>query len=217
MKRDLLWSADLENKNLSGDDSFGGEGLNLCWQWMGNYNEKFYSLSKEEGLRLYSMSPQNGAKEVLWNYPNVLTQRLISPDFIATVQLNYSNLDINEYGGFGLIGKQYAYLAIKKTKTIYKIQFIKSNLEDKMTERVEYESFIHMEDKTILMQIQFSNEGAKFGILNKRKEFLEIGSFQGEEGTWEDVRLALFSIATSKEVTSGYMAYQNFELKMKEN
>lgn len=217
-KPDIKLKEELKPHYLSGDDSFREESLNLCWQWMGNYREDFYSLSKEEGLRLYSMCLMNGLKNVLWNYPNVLTQRLLCPDFVATVQLNYSNLEVDEYGGFGIIGKQYAYLAIKRTKTINKIQFVKSNLEDEMTERVEYESFIHMEDKTILMQIQFHHkEGAKFGILNKRNEFLEIGSFQVEEGTWVGVRLALFSIAGKKENHSGYIAYQNFEVKRKEH
>lgn len=195
MKSDLLWN-------------------NMYWLWMGSFKDEFYTLSQEEGLKLYSMSLKDNLKELLWNYSNVLTQKLLGPNFIATIQINYSNLLVNEYGGIGLIGNsQYAFLSIKRTKTIYKIQLIKSNMDDNMTERVEYESFIHMENKTLFMQIQYTQEeGGKLGILNHKKEFLEIGCFKTEEETWEGVRLGLFSISLNNDENFGYMRFENFEL-----
>lgn len=195
MKSDLLWN-------------------NMCWLWLGSFKDEFYTLSQEEGLKLYSMSLKDNLKELLWNYSNVLTQKLLGPNFIATIQINYSNLLVNEYGGIGLIGNShYAFLSIKRTKTIYKIQLIKSNMDDNMTERVEYESFIHMENKTLFMQIQYTQEeGGKLGILNHKKEFLEIGCFKTEEETWEGVRLGLFSISLNNDENFGYMRFENFEL-----
>lgn len=100
--------------SLEASDTFETSSLNLMWQWLGNPQESFYSLTERSGfLRLYALNPSGKAEPVLWECANVLTQKLVCPYFKATVCLHVGGLAEGAQAGMVMMGGHYAYLAVR--------------------------------------------------------------------------------------------------------
>lgn len=91
---------------------------------MGNWRADFYAV--DGGLTLAALPAPNG---ILWNCPHVLTQKIAAPAFTAEVTLDARALQIGEQAGFGLIGGQYAYIALRRTAAGMRLVFVQSDGE----------------------------------------------------------------------------------------
>lgn len=100
--------------SLEASDDFTSPDLNLMWQWLGNPQESFYSLTERSGfLRLYALNPSGKDKPILWECANVLTQKLVCPYFQAAVCVHIDNLEEGSQAGMVMMGGHYAYLAVR--------------------------------------------------------------------------------------------------------
>ena len=100
---------------LEASDSFSSDTLGLQWQWFANPKPDFYSLTARSGaLRLYSINPTQKAEPFLWNCANVLTQKIVCPQFRADFTLDVSGLQPNERAGALIIGAEDMSLAVQK-------------------------------------------------------------------------------------------------------
>jgi beta-xylosidase len=202
-KPDIVSKINTNPLYLEASDEFNGSKLNLLWQWMGNYNSGFFSLLEEIGkLTLYSRFVE-GIDPVLWNYSNVLTQKLIYPTFRAEVKLDFTSLKEGEMGGFALIGNQYAFISVKKDEDNTKIQYVESYDENNLKkEKVVFEQMVENKNPIVFRIVINERKEAMFQYELSNNESITLDSiFIPQEGTWVGAKLGLFSISkTMKEL-----------------
>ena len=87
-------------------DNFDGKQLGRIWQWNHNPDDKMWSLKKGK-LRLNSMP----AEQLMWAR-NTLTQRVIGPDCITTVELSVKGLKDGDVAGLGNINVPCSWIGI---------------------------------------------------------------------------------------------------------
>ena len=87
-------------------DNFDGKQLGRIWQWNHNPDDKMWSLKKGK-LRLNSMP----AEQLMWAR-NTLTQRVIGPECITTVELSVKGLKDGDVAGLGNINVPCSWIGI---------------------------------------------------------------------------------------------------------
>jgi beta-xylosidase len=92
-------------------DHFDGKRLGRIWQWNHNPEESMWSL-KGGKLRLNAMP----AEQLMWAR-NSLTQRVIGPQSIATVELSVKGLKAGDVAGLGNINVPCSWIGIVKKAT----------------------------------------------------------------------------------------------------
>ena len=87
-------------------DNFDGKQLGRIWQWNHNPDDKMWSLKKGK-LHLNSMP----AEQLMWAR-NTLTQRVIGPECITTVELSVKGLKDGDVAGLGNINVPCSWIGI---------------------------------------------------------------------------------------------------------
>ena len=90
------------------NENFDGKQLGRVWQWNHNPDDKMWSL-KGGRLRLNSMP----AEQLMWAR-NSLTQRVIGPQSIATVELSVKGLKDGDVAGLGNINVPCSWIGIMR-------------------------------------------------------------------------------------------------------
>ncbi len=99
---------------LSSDD-FENNRPGLQWQWMGNLRESPYGCTdRKDGLCLKAMNLSEEEEPVLWHCSNILTQKLIMPEFCMDIHADASGLKDGCRAGIIMMGGQYTALYAKK-------------------------------------------------------------------------------------------------------
>lgn len=197
---------------LEASDDFKDATLGLQWQWLGNHSDDFYSLTAHTGhLRLYALNLSKNAPLALWHSSNVLTQKFVCPHFEAYAQLDFSGLKNHEKAGFGIIGGQYAYLAVSKHKDKYSLSYETSVGEGELRKELIFMSVELDEDVTeIVLRIRLSEERqvvtAKMAYQDSTGVFIDTGFvFEPSDHTWVGSKLALFAINSEETKEPGYV------------
>lgn len=89
-------------------DDFNGKQLGRIWQWNHNPDEKKWSLTNGR-LRLQSMP----AEQLMWAR-NTLTQRVIGPKSIATVELYVGGMKEGDVAGLGNINVPCSWIGVEQ-------------------------------------------------------------------------------------------------------
>ena len=137
----LMGSTDNIQDSRTGNDSYGLEATDnfengrygLMWQWLGNHYDAFYSSipGKEKGIRLNALNQSDSDNPIIWNSPNVLTQKLIYPMFRSEIRADLSGLEFGERAGICLTGGQYVAVFVERvSEDKYLLKSIKSQGED---------------------------------------------------------------------------------------
>jgi beta-xylosidase len=94
-------------------DDFDSKVLGLQWQWQSNRKDEWYSLEANPGsLRLYSQKlPEGGT--TLYHAPNMISQKLIAPEFLATAKVTFHPAHTGEKAGLTIFGHDYVYAALE--------------------------------------------------------------------------------------------------------
>lgn len=91
-------------------DNFDQNQLGRIWQWNHNPDDKMWSLKKGK-LQLRTQP----AEQLMWAR-NTLTQRVIGPRAITTVELNVKNLKAGDIAGLGNINVPCSWIGVVKTR-----------------------------------------------------------------------------------------------------
>lgn len=191
-------------------DEFEEESLALQWQWMGNYQDSFYSLKSRKGyLRLYSKNPSKKEAVILWNCSNVLTQKIVTPQFTVETELDLSHLGEKEQAGLIVMGGQYAWLGARIVNGERKLIFARSFDEKKEKNEEILQEFpipeqcnllklsVKIEEKeNVRAYFSFSVDGELFEMM---KDAFILSSH-----TWVGARTGLFSVSLDLEEEHGY-------------
>lgn len=197
---------------IAGSDDFSGP-LGLQWQFTANPKLDSYECG-EGRLRLLVRS-QSGSK--LWDCPQVCTQKIACPAFCAQVTLDASGLGAGAQAGFGLLGGQYAYAALRRKGGELSLLYVTSsgdNHEEQITDEIIglpeapvtlRMTLLPLGDAEAVMTLEYAVDGV----------FRVIGQpFRPSRHTWVGARLALFAMPLDGEAAQGgYADFGSFEIE----
>lgn len=115
---------------LPAGDLFESHRPGLQWQWMGNLREDPLASGNDKGLALRALNLSDEADPVLWHCSNVLTQKLVMPEFVMDFHFDVSGLSEGNRAGVMMMGGQYTALYAEKTETGTKLCLAESCGDD---------------------------------------------------------------------------------------
>lgn len=200
--------------SLQASDDFSGK-LGLQWQFMGNWDASFYTLM-DGSLRLHAVK-QPDDSGLLWHCANALTQKIVCPAFTAEVMLDASGLHTGEQAGFGLVGGQYAYTALRRTAEGLRLVYVQSEgaqHEEHVLACINVpQDVVHL--RMTLLPTGYDEAAVTFEYAGGGS-FRWIGEpFRPARHTWVGARLALFAMPAEGE-GGGHADFGPFVVEMVE-
>lgn len=102
-------------RQWNADDRFAGPKLAPEWEWNHNPDNSKWSIGN--GLTLQTATVTND----LYAARNTLTRRIEGPVSIATIELDYSNMQSGDVAGFAALRDESAWIGIKKSSTTTRV------------------------------------------------------------------------------------------------
>ena len=106
---------------LDSSDDFRNGKIGLQWQWMGNAQgaaadagKILYTPIAEGGISLGALNLSGEDDPVIWHSCNVLTQKLVLPEWTCEVRMRTDGLLAGNRAGITMMGGQYAALYARK-------------------------------------------------------------------------------------------------------
>ncbi len=193
-----------------GRDSFSGP-LGLQWQFMGNMRSDFYEVG-EGCLRLFARTLPHGGK-TLWECPQACTQKIAAPSLLVTVTVDARQLAVGAQAGLGLLGGQYAYIALRRTRDGLSIVYVTSD-GTSHTETIQTQ-INSIPETPVSFRMIILPTGYDAAIVTY--EYILDGivhridlPFVPERHTWVGVRVALFSMPLDGGCDGGYADFSMF-------
>jgi len=187
------------------NENFDGKQLGRVWQWNHNPDNKMWSLTGGR-LRLNAMP----AEQLMWAR-NTLTQRVIGPKSIATVELYTKGMKDGDVCGLGNINVPCSWIGIVKDG---KSQTLRAF--DQMTNTTVSEPLDAFSGKIWLRCIgDYDNNKAQYAYSVDGKEFKTLGAempLTYQLITFQGSRHALFAY-NIKEKNGGYAEFDNFTVE----
>ena len=221
-------------------DPFDEEKPGLMWQWSGNHDQTFWSMADPgPGLRLYSLSfeqeltrenvdtdfKQAAASDaipkempLLWDCPNLLTQKLICPDFKAETEMDVSGLKDGNMAGLVMLGGQYAYLGALKTEGTLTMVYVQSEGEDaNKKERVIYSAKLPENTGKVKLGLDLTLDGEPAVTMRYSDSGGEwkamADSFCPVGHTWVGAKFGLFAVSSGKDVEPGFAEFSYMKVE----
>ncbi|MCR5229930.1 MAG: glycoside hydrolase 43 family protein [Solobacterium sp.] len=127
---------------LVSSDEFENNRPGLQWQWMGNLRESPYGeTERENGLCLKALNLSAEEEPVLWHCSNVLTQKLIMPEFCMDIHADASKLEDGCRAGVIMMGGQYTALYVQREQGTCSVCLAESSGDDKTKTETVLASF----------------------------------------------------------------------------
>ena len=186
-------------------DNFDGKTLGRVWQWNHNPDDKMWSL-KGGKLRLNAMP----AEQLMWAR-NTLTQRVIGPSSIATVEMSVKGMKDGDVAGLGNINVPCSWIGMVKQGKELTLRCFEQLTNDTIDVRV------NMPQGKIWLRCtgDYDNDQAQYSYSIDGKSFQTLGrmmplsyqliSFQGS-------RHALFAFNKNGK-NGGYAEFDNFTIE----
>jgi len=196
-------------------DEFNASRTALQWQWHANPQQAWGFPSLNGYLRLYGQYYPAGYTN-FWDIPNLLMQKFPAPVFTATTKLSAVLLNENDKTGLIVMGWDYAYLALVKTKEGYALEYTTCKEAEQKTPETPFERIVLKELKTeerynyltpiptvtLYLQVKVAPQGlCTFAYsLDGRKYHSLKQTFTARQGKWIGAKTGLF-IMNAKENT----------------
>lgn len=182
-------------------DDFNGKQLGRVWQWNHNPNDKMWSF-KGGKLRLNSMP----AEQLMWAR-NTLTQRVIGPKSVTTVELIVKGLKDGDVAGLGNINVPCSWIGVVKNGKSLTLRCFEQLTNDTIDVSLPQVSKLWLrcigEYDDNQAQYAYSTDGTTFHTLGRMMPLTyQLISFQGS-------RHALFAFNV-KGQNGGYAEFDNF-------
>jgi beta-xylosidase len=176
-------------------DEFDSDRLGPQWQWPANASDKWFSLESRRGwLCLYPVPPAEAAN--LWLAPNILSQKFPAPEFAVTTKLDFSRLGPGDKAGLVIMGLDYSYLAVERTKGGF--QLVKTACKDAPSENGEaQEQAAPCHGDPVWLRVAVGLEAqCRFSYSLDGENFTALGKpFTAREGKWIGAKVGLFCAA----------------------
>lgn len=183
-------------------DNFDGKQLGRIWQWNHNPEEKMWGL-KNGKLRINSMP----AEQLMWAR-NTLTQRVIGPKSITTVEMSVKGLKDGDVAGLGNINVPCSWLGLVKEGKELTLRCFEQLTNDTIDTKVELPK-----GKIWLRSIgDYDNDQAQYAYSTDGTTFQTLGRMMPlsyQLITFQGSRHALFAF-NIKGKNGGYAEFDNF-------
>ena len=183
-------------------DNFDAKQLGRIWQWNHNPDEKQWSLRSGK-LRLNSLP----AEQLMWAR-NTLTQRVIGPTSVATVELYVKGLKDGDVSGLGNINMPCSWIGIVKNGSTLTLRCFEQLTNDTIDTAVELPK-----GKIWLRCIgDYDNDQAQYAYYTDGVNFQTMGRMMPlsyQLITFQGSRHALFAFNV-KGKQGGYAEFDNF-------
>jgi len=196
-------------------DEFNQPALGLQWQWQANPEPGWAFPSSALGvLRLENVPIGADGGERLWDTPNVLSAKLPGPAFTATVKLEPHGFREGDRAGLVLLGRDYAYVAIRQTSS--GAVLVVGRCADANKKGTEHETVIGPAPAgTMFLRVTLAKSAdALFFASSDGRDFHQVGdSFKVREGEWIGSKLGLFAQSRDRSGERGYVDLDWFHLE----
>lgn len=183
-------------------DDFNGKTLKPVWQWNHNPDDKLWSL-KGGKLRIQSQP----SEQLMWAR-NTLTQRVIGPKSIATVELSTKGMKDGDVCGLGNINVPCSWIGIVKAGNTLTLRCFEQMTNDTASVPVDL-----VNGKIFLRMIgDYDNNQAQYAYSTDGENFQTIGRMMPltyQLITFQGSRHALFAY-NIKGKQGGYAEFDNF-------
>ena len=183
-------------------ENFDGKQLGRVWQWNHNPNDKMWAL-KGGRLRLNTMP----AEQLMWAR-NSLTQRVIGPTSITTVELYTKGLKDGDVAGLGNINVPCSWVGIVKDGKTLKLRWFEQANNDTIDQPIT------LPENKIWLRVcgDYDNDRAEYAYSVDGEHFYAIGCemrLSYQLVTFQGSRHALFAF-NKNGVNGGYAEFDNF-------
>ena len=186
-------------------DNFDGKTLGRVWQWNHNPDDKMWSL-KGGHLRLNAMP----AEQLMWAR-NTLTQRVIGPQSITTVELSVKGLKDGDVAGLGNINVPCSWIGVVKDGNQLTLRCFEQLSNDTIDTPVSLPK-----GKIWLRSIgDYDNDQAQYAFSTDGTTFQTMGRMMPlsyQLITFQGSRHALFAFNV-KDKKGGYAEFDNFTVE----
>ena len=187
------------------NEDFNGRGLGRVWQWNHNPEESMWSLTKGR-LRLNTMP----ADQLMWAR-NSLTQRVIGPSSIVTVELYTKGLKDGDVAGLGNINVPCSWIGIVKDGKQLKLRWFEQASNDTIDQPISLPN-----DKIWLRMCgEYDRDEADYSYSVDGEHFYPMGCtmrLSYQLITFQGSRHTLFAF-NKKGVNGGYAEFDNFKVE----
>lgn len=175
-------------------DEFNSPVLGLQWQWHAN-PEVYWGFPTASGYYRMYCRPTSDTFINFWDVPNLLLQKFPAPEFTATARMTFNARTDDERTGLIVMGRDYAYLAVKnKGGKLFVSQTICKNADKKGTETEGQSAPIGA--TTFYLRVKVSADGVcEFSYSEDGKTFKPAGvPFKSREGGWIGAKMGFFAL-----------------------
>ena len=187
------------------NENFDGKALGRVWQWNHNPDEKMWSL-KGGRLRLNTMP----AEQLMWAR-NTLTQRVIGPQSITTVELSVKGLKDGDVAGLGNINVPCSWIGVVKNgKTL-----ILRCYEQLTNDTIDMDIDLPKGKIWLRMTGDYDNDQAQYAYSTDGTNFQSLGRMMPlsyQLITFQGSRHALFAFNVRGK-NGGYAEFDNFTVE----
>ncbi|MCR5100587.1 MAG: glycoside hydrolase 43 family protein [Butyrivibrio sp.] len=205
---------------LQSSDDFEGGIYGLQWQWLANHYENFVRKNDNKGLILNALKLYTDEEPVLWKCPNVLTQKLVCPEFEMEIEIDIDGLSNGDKAGVIMMGGQYAYAAVSLRNDKYELCYYEScgSDSDKKDVLVEKDELDIKDKKKLMFKMIFKKNSKDKPVLNifysfDGHEFEKTAcEFEPSDHTWVGAKTGIFCISENDNST-GFAKFNNVKTK----
>ncbi|MBN2350348.1 MAG: family 43 glycosylhydrolase [Bacteroidales bacterium] len=176
-------------------DKFDTDTMGLQWQWHGNVDSSWWSLSENPGsLRLFAAREPVNYKN-LWQASYLFMQKFPAPVFSMTAKINIKLADNSEKTGLVVMGNSYHYIGVFKTDTACIIKNMRCLTPASGTAEQQVAiSASGVPDSVVYLRLNVaSNASCRFSFSFDGIHYSFLGStFTAAEGKWIGAKAGLF-------------------------
>ncbi|AFC32427.1 glycoside hydrolase family 43 [Paenibacillus mucilaginosus 3016] len=178
-------------------DTFEKPELGLQWQWQGNREPGWHSLTENPGqLRLFARALPQGS-DTFYDAPNVLCQKLPAPELAASTALTLTPGSGETLAGLTVFGHDYRYAALRSTGQRTELVFVagtgsKESSSEAVAAVVELDAAV----RTVYLRVKIVLEAVcTFEYSLDGTAYETIGEpFEAVPGGWVGAKLGLFCL-----------------------
>lgn len=181
------------------DDDFDGTSLSTAFQWHGNHDPSWASLTARAGfLRLFARHAPGFA-----NAPHLLLQKLPGPTFSVETWVESSGLARGEQAGLIAMGEHHFALAVSPVGTDLELHIL---VDDTPTERALVTA------RGVRLRLTLTEDGmCRFSFGSREGVLTPLGApFKMTRGRWIGAKIGLFALAAPGAASSGYADFDYF-------
>ena len=131
-----------EKTPLESSDLFRDHKIGLQWQWLGNLAENpLAACSGKDGIALRALNLSGEDFPIIWHSSNVLTQKIVMPEFMMDVRMDAAKLEEGNRAGILMMGGQYCTLYACREDAHTRIFLAESEGDDQNKREIVKASF----------------------------------------------------------------------------